>query len=253
MLQKDLRGTIKTYSVVSTCLFPYQMNQLFIHTPCWAFLRQTEYYSMFLCVSDTWSITNLKLGVSHIALISYRIKQGKVDFCHLLIIMLKKVLKCLKIFMRITGIEYTARRITQNFLFSLYTYLWISYLTKLFFTFVLRSSGSFYLLSDFRTGLEIRQFNCKIPMTWHRRKSFYLYFFRSQNHGVVWVWRDVKDHLVPNLFPWAGTTCNRPGSNLALNTSKNGTPTTFLDNMLQCLTTLTIKNFPLICRVHSFS
>lgn len=29
---------------------------------------------------------------------------------------------------------------------------------------------------------------------------------KPQNHGMVWTGRDIKDHLVPALLPWAGTS-----------------------------------------------
>jgi len=28
---------------------------------------------------------------------------------------------------------------------------------------------------------------------------------------MVWIGRDLKDHLVPTLLPWAGTPSTRPG------------------------------------------
>jgi len=33
----------------------------------------------------------------------------------------------------------------------------------------------------------------------------------SWNHRIVWVGRDLKDHLVPTPLPWAGTAYTRPG------------------------------------------
>jgi len=54
---------------------------------------------------------------------------------------------------------------------------------------------------------------------------------------MVWVRRDLEDHLVPTSLQWAGTPFTRPGvskkkaaSNLALNTSKEGASTTSLGN-----------------------
>ena len=32
----------------------------------------------------------------------------------------------------------------------------------------------------------------------------------SQNHSMVWVGKDLTDHLVPTLLPWAGTPSTRP-------------------------------------------
>jgi len=34
---------------------------------------------------------------------------------------------------------------------------------------------------------------------------------RAQNHRMVWVGRDLKDHLIPTPLPWAGTSSTRPG------------------------------------------
>ena len=36
-------------------------------------------------------------------------------------------------------------------------------------------------------------------------------FIESQNHRMVWVGRDLKDHLFPTPLPWAGTSSTRPG------------------------------------------
>jgi len=36
-------------------------------------------------------------------------------------------------------------------------------------------------------------------------------FTESQNHRMVWVRRDLIDHLVPTPLPWAGTPSTRPG------------------------------------------
>jgi len=33
----------------------------------------------------------------------------------------------------------------------------------------------------------------------------------SQNHGTVWVGRDLTDYLVSTSLPWAGTLSARPG------------------------------------------
>jgi len=33
----------------------------------------------------------------------------------------------------------------------------------------------------------------------------------SQNHRMVWVGKDLKDHLVPTPLPGAGTSSTRPG------------------------------------------
>ena len=33
----------------------------------------------------------------------------------------------------------------------------------------------------------------------------------GETHRIVWVGRDLKDHLVPTPSPWAGTPSTRPG------------------------------------------
>jgi len=67
---------------------------------------------------------------------------------------------------------------------------------------------------------------------------------------MVWVGRDLKDHLIPIPLPWAGTLPPDQGaqtpSNLALNTAREWASTASLDNLHQCLTTLILKNFCLI-------
>jgi len=77
---------------------------------------------------------------------------------------------------------------------------------------------------------------------------------------MVWVGRDLEDHLVPTPLPWAGTPSTRPGcypvpSNLALNTAREGAATASLGSLFQCFTTLTVKNFFLISNLNlpSFS
>jgi len=37
------------------------------------------------------------------------------------------------------------------------------------------------------------------------------YFANSQNHRMVWVGRDLKDHLAPTRRPQPGTPSTRPG------------------------------------------
>lgn len=50
--------------------------------------------------------------------------------------------------------------------------------------------------------------------------------------------KDLQDHLVPMCQPWAGTTsrpragCSKPHSGLALNTFRDGGPTTYLGHPL---------------------
>jgi len=37
------------------------------------------------------------------------------------------------------------------------------------------------------------------------RNFTFILYIESQNHGMVWVRGDLKDHLVPTPLPWAGT------------------------------------------------
>jgi len=77
---------------------------------------------------------------------------------------------------------------------------------------------------------------------------------------MVWVGRDLIDHLVPTPLPWAGTPSHqtrllKAPSSLALNTAREGAATASLGNLCQCLTTLVVKNFFLISSLNlpSFS
>jgi len=36
-------------------------------------------------------------------------------------------------------------------------------------------------------------------------------YTRKPYHRMVWVGRDLKDHLVPSPLPWTGTPFTRPG------------------------------------------
>jgi len=63
---------------------------------------------------------------------------------------------------------------------------------------------------------------------------------------MFWVGRDLTDHLV--LTPSARLL--KALSNLALNTSREGTSTTSLSNFCQGLTTLTVKNFFPVCNLN---
>jgi len=67
-------------------------------------------------------------------------------------------------------------------------------------------------------------------------------------HRMVWVGRDLKDHLVPTPPAMSRDIFHQPRvlrapSNLALNTAREGAATASLDSLGQCLTTLMVKNF----------
>ena len=68
---------------------------------------------------------------------------------------------------------------------------------------------------------------------------------------MVWVGRDLKDHLVPTPLPWAGTPSTRPGCSKShpawpWTLPGRGQPQLRWDNLFQCLTSLIVKNFFLI-------
>ena len=73
----------------------------------------------------------------------------------------------------------------------------------------------------------------------------------SQNHRMAWVEKDHNDHRVstPRLCANHQRIANhqsrlpRATSSLALNASSDGTSTTSLGNLFQCVTTLWVKNF----------
>jgi len=65
---------------------------------------------------------------------------------------------------------------------------------------------------------------------------------------MVWVGRDLKDHLVPTPPAMGRDIFHQPRllrapSNMALNTAREGAATASLGNLGQCLTTLMGKNF----------
>jgi len=67
---------------------------------------------------------------------------------------------------------------------------------------------------------------------------------------MIWVGRDLKDHLVPTPpTPGMGndtfhqTRLLKAPFNLALNCAREGAATASLGNLYQCLTTLTVKKF----------
>jgi len=73
----------------------------------------------------------------------------------------------------------------------------------------------------------------------------------TQNHRMVWVGRDLKDHAVPAPVPWAGTPSTRPGCSKPHPTWSwtllgRGQPQLLFGNLCQCLTTPLVKNFFLI-------
>jgi len=74
---------------------------------------------------------------------------------------------------------------------------------------------------------------------------------QSQDHGLVWVGRDLEGHLVPNPPAMGRDIFHQPRvlrapSNLALSTAREGAATASLGNLGQGLTTLMGKNFFLI-------
>ena len=82
-------------------------------------------------------------------------------------------------------------------------------------------------------------------------RSYNHRIIESQNHRMVWVGKDLKYHLVPtpsamgrNIFHLIRLL--RAPSNPPLNTAREGVSTTSLGNLLQCLSTLMVKNFFLI-------
>ena len=80
----------------------------------------------------------------------------------------------------------------------------------------------------------------------------------SQNHRMAWVEKDHNDHRVstPRLCANHQRIANhqsrlpRATSSLALNASSDGTSTTSLGNLFQCITTLWVKNFLLISNLN---
>jgi len=70
---------------------------------------------------------------------------------------------------------------------------------------------------------------------------------------MVWVGRDLIEHLVPTPCHGQGhfrqTRLLKDPSNMALNTSSDVTLTASLGNLVQCLTTLVVKNFFLLSNV----
>jgi len=77
---------------------------------------------------------------------------------------------------------------------------------------------------------------------------------------MVWVGRDLEDHLVPTPLAMSRDIFHQPRllrapSNLALNPAREGAATASLGSLCQCLTTLMGKNFFLISHLNlpSFS
>jgi len=77
---------------------------------------------------------------------------------------------------------------------------------------------------------------------------------------MVWVGRDLTDHLCSNPSATGRDPFHQPRVlqapyNLALNTAREGTATASLGNLFQCFTTLMVKNFFLISNLNlpSFS
>ena len=61
---------------------------------------------------------------------------------------------------------------------------------------------------------------------------------------MVWLGRDLKDHLVPTSLPWTGTSSTRLGC------SELNPTWPSLGNLCQCLTTLMVKNVFLISNLN---
>ena len=80
----------------------------------------------------------------------------------------------------------------------------------------------------------------------------------SQNHRMAWVEKDHNDHRVstPRLCANHQRIANhqsrlpRATSSVVLNASSDGTSTTSLGNLFQCITTLWVKNFLLISNLN---
>jgi len=49
------------------------------------------------------------------------------------------------------------------------------------------------------------------PMTWFNLKLYIMFIEREGVSRMVWIGRDLKDHLFPTPIPWAGTTSTTPG------------------------------------------
>jgi len=74
---------------------------------------------------------------------------------------------------------------------------------------------------------------------------------KPQNHRMVRVGKDLKDHLVPTPPAMSRDIFHQPGvlrapSSLALNPAREGASTASLGNLGQCFSTLMVKNFFLI-------
>lgn len=73
---------------------------------------------------------------------------------------------------------------------------------------------------------------------------------------VIWVGRDIKEHLVPTSLLWAEIPPTRPGSSNphpTLNASRDETSTASPGSLLQCTTTFTLNNFYLIFHLNLLS
>jgi len=72
---------------------------------------------------------------------------------------------------------------------------------------------------------------------------------------MVWIGRDLQDHLVPtppamSRDVFDQTRLLRAPSNLGLNTARERAATASLGNLFQCFTTLMVKNFFLISNLN---
>ena len=72
-----------------------------------------------------------------------------------------------------------------------------------------------------------------------------------ENHRIVWVGRDLQRSLSPTPLQWMGTPTAQSGAqshlpSFTLDVSRDEASTGSLGNIVQCLTTLIVKNFFLI-------
>lgn len=67
----------------------------------------------------------------------------------------------------------------------------------------------------------------------------YYISLRTVLHRMIWVGKDLKEHLIPIPLPWLFKAPSR----LALNTVREGAPPASLGKLFRCFTTLTLKDF----------
>lgn len=77
---------------------------------------------------------------------------------------------------------------------------------------------------------------------------------QSQDHRLIWVRKDLKDHLVPTNLQWTETPSSTPGCtnpHPVWPEQHTGRSTTSLGN--QCLIVLTVKKFFLLSHLNILS